>query len=239
MPRSGPHHVGAEQEVSTDVNVGEKPRLISERKLGQFVAEARVARGLDPAPTRGDRQERGASGPDGSLETNAGLPGGDSERGRAGVAPPVHDPALFDPVEFPTIEVPLSKITLSKEVENFKKGADPITGDVLGQEFRGKYQRLRTGSILLWERKCGGLAVASSPHQTHRGMAGSAAPARVDPAARSWARTAARRRGRGKATAFEGLAVRGLTAAPDKPRQRTHPGRQPAMRHSSRRPSSA
>ena len=158
--------VDADSEVSTDVNFGEKPRLISERKLGQSVAEARVARGADPEAARSDRPGRGREGAHDPIQADAGVPEGDGERGRVrGVTAPVGDPALFDPVEFPTLEVPLEKISLSSEVENFKEGADPITGVVPGEQLQGKYIRFGTGPIALWERKDGRLEVISGRHR--------------------------------------------------------------------------
>jgi hypothetical protein len=67
--------------------------------------------------------------------------------------------------QFPTVEVPLKELRLSKEVPNFKADADAETGVVEGQELEGKYERLGTGAVTVWERKDGSKEVVSGRHR--------------------------------------------------------------------------
>jgi len=62
-----------------------------------------------------------------------------------------------------TQEVPVSDLRLSKDVPQFKSDADEETGVV--EPLAGKYQRLGTGPILVWERLDGSREVISGRHR--------------------------------------------------------------------------
>lgn len=64
-----------------------------------------------------------------------------------------------------TSEIPLEQITLSKDVPNFKAGADPETGIIPEDQLKGKYQRVGTGPIVLWERESGAKEVITGRHR--------------------------------------------------------------------------
>jgi hypothetical protein len=83
-------------------------------------------------------------------------------------APPVtsETPSISSIVsEYPVVETPLDQITLSEDVPNFKKNASGSTGVVQGNELAGKYNRLGTGNIVLWQRLNGNLEVISGRHR--------------------------------------------------------------------------
>jgi hypothetical protein len=83
-------------------------------------------------------------------------------------APPVvsSTPSVSEMVsEYPVVETPLDQITLSEDVPNFKKNASDSTGVVQGNELAGKYNRLGTGNIVLWQRLNGALEVISGRHR--------------------------------------------------------------------------
>jgi hypothetical protein len=84
-----------------------------------------------------------------------------------GIKEAVTDPKLLSNLasKFITQEVPISEITLSKDVPNFKKGADEKTGVVPGEELKGKYERLATGPIVLWERLNGSKDIITGRHR--------------------------------------------------------------------------
>ena len=67
--------------------------------------------------------------------------------------------------DYPVVETPLDQITLSEDVPNFKKNASGSTGVVQGNELAGKYNRLGTGNIVLWQRLNGALEVISGRHR--------------------------------------------------------------------------
>lgn len=67
--------------------------------------------------------------------------------------------------DYPVVETPLDAITLSEDVPNFKKNASDATGVVQGNELAGKYNRLGTGNIVLWQRNNGALEVISGRHR--------------------------------------------------------------------------
>lgn len=67
--------------------------------------------------------------------------------------------------DYPVVETPLDQITLSEDVPNFKKNASGSTGVVQGNELAGKYNRLGTGNIVLWQRNNGALEVISGRHR--------------------------------------------------------------------------
>lgn len=62
----------------------------------------------------------------------------------------------------PTVEVPLSQITLSKDVPQFKAGANE-KGIV--EPLAGKYERIGTAPVQLWERTKGNLELISGRHR--------------------------------------------------------------------------
>ena len=63
-----------------------------------------------------------------------------------------------------TQEVPLEKIKLSNDIPNFKEGANE-KGVVAGEQLQGKYDRLGTAPIVLWERENGDLEVITGRHR--------------------------------------------------------------------------
>jgi hypothetical protein len=72
---------------------------------------------------------------------------------------------LLQPKAFPVVEVPLKELALSKDVPNFKADADETTGVVAGQKLEGKYERLGTGAITVYERTDGSKEVISGRHR--------------------------------------------------------------------------
>lgn len=71
----------------------------------------------------------------------------------------------MEPGKHPVVEVPLKELKLSEDVPNFKADADPETGVVQGQKLEGKYERLGTGAITVWERLNGRKEVISGRHR--------------------------------------------------------------------------
>lgn len=71
----------------------------------------------------------------------------------------------FDPAQVRTAEVPLSDITLSRDVPNFKEDSRSDTGEVAGQELKGRYVRLGTPPIVVWERTDGRKEVITGRHR--------------------------------------------------------------------------
>lgn len=67
--------------------------------------------------------------------------------------------------QYPVVETPLKELSLSKDVPNFKADADAATGVVEGQQLQGKYERLGTGAITVWERADGSKEVISGRHR--------------------------------------------------------------------------
>lgn len=65
----------------------------------------------------------------------------------------------------PVVEVRLEDIKLSKDVPNFKEGSDPLTGEVMGEELEGSYERLGTPPIIVWRRNNGDLEVITGRHR--------------------------------------------------------------------------
>ncbi|MDD5381866.1 MAG: hypothetical protein PHG53_09570 [Phycisphaerae bacterium] len=72
---------------------------------------------------------------------------------------------VFDTSKVPISEVSVDKLKLSKDIPNFKESASSVTGEVLGGELQGKYERLGTGPIVVWERASGGLEVITGRHR--------------------------------------------------------------------------
>ena len=66
--------------------------------------------------------------------------------------------------DYAVIEVPVEEISLSKDVPNFKRDADE-RGVVTGNELKGKYQRLGTAPIVVWERLDGRKEVITGRHR--------------------------------------------------------------------------
>jgi hypothetical protein len=69
--------------------------------------------------------------------------------------------------DVPTVEIPLRAIKLSKDVPNFKRGADPDTGIVPGQELKGDYKRVGTGAIVVWVRLNDNIEALTGRHRKH------------------------------------------------------------------------
>jgi hypothetical protein len=72
---------------------------------------------------------------------------------------------IADKQSHPVIEIPLEQLSLSEDVPNFKADADEQSGVVQGQQLEGKYQRLGTGAITVWERSDGRKEVISGRHR--------------------------------------------------------------------------
>lgn len=72
-------------------------------------------------------------------------------------------PSEVTPETHPVQEIPLASLKLSKDVPQFKGDADPKTGVV--EPLGGKFERLGTGPILIWERRNGDLEIISGRHR--------------------------------------------------------------------------
>lgn len=60
---------------------------------------------------------------------------------------------ILDPTEFPAAKRPMEGLEVSmKDLPQFKGGADPVTGEVVGQELAGKWDPLAAGNITEWVR---------------------------------------------------------------------------------------
>ena len=73
--------------------------------------------------------------------------------------------AIADTSKHPIVEVPVSEIKLSEDVPNFKFEADPKTGIVPSERLGGKYQRVGTAPIVIWERLDGTKEVITGRHR--------------------------------------------------------------------------
>jgi hypothetical protein len=72
----------------------------------------------------------------------------------------------LDPVEYPAVRRPIEGLEVSmKELPQFKSDADPVTGEVKGQELKGPYDHLAGGNIIEWVRNDGRRIVASGRHR--------------------------------------------------------------------------
>lgn len=60
--------------------------------------------------------------------------------------------------------VELGRLQLSQEIQQFKKGADPVTGEVKGRELVGRW-RYTSDPIVVWKRKDGRLEIISGRHR--------------------------------------------------------------------------
>jgi hypothetical protein len=78
---------------------------------------------------------------------------------------PIVEESALDSVldQLETTEVPVESLTLSRDVPQFKSDANQSTGVV--EPLAGKYQRLGTGPILVWERMDGRQEVISGRHR--------------------------------------------------------------------------
>lgn len=65
----------------------------------------------------------------------------------------------------PVSEVPIKNLKLSKEVLNFKEDSDPETGVVKGEQLAGRYNRLGTAPIIVWQRTNGDMEVITGRHR--------------------------------------------------------------------------
>jgi hypothetical protein len=74
-------------------------------------------------------------------------------------------PAVTQFENVPTVELPIDQIKLSKDVPNFKEGASAETGVVPQEQLAGKYTRLGTGAITVWERANGDKEIISGRHR--------------------------------------------------------------------------
>lgn len=74
-------------------------------------------------------------------------------------------PTMLPSPQFPVVEVPLKDLSLSQDVPNFKADANAKTGVVEGQELQGRYERLGTGAITVYERANGDMEVISGRHR--------------------------------------------------------------------------
>lgn len=140
---------GAPAEVATNIR--------GELRKGQ---EAKAA---DVAGTRGDLNL--AADPEEKIDFEPI----DENAGEVRMVAPVSDEpetvTQMEPGRYPVLEVPLKDLFLSQDVPNFKGDADPETGVVQGQKLEGKYERLGTGAITVWERNSGRREVISGRHR--------------------------------------------------------------------------
>lgn len=89
-----------------------------------------------------------------------------AEVGQGAKPPPGPAPSShLREVDFPVVEFPVDQLKLSQDVPNFKEDANPKTGEVRGKELQGKFDRLGTGPIIVWERANGDYEVISGRHR--------------------------------------------------------------------------
>lgn len=72
---------------------------------------------------------------------------------------------MIDPEELAVVELPVDALRLSEDVPQFKEGADSRTGVVEGEQLSGRYERLGTAPIVVWERENGDLEVITGRHR--------------------------------------------------------------------------
>lgn len=92
-------------------------------------------------------------------------PGGTQPVSEVAPAEPAPATTIFDPSRVPTVEFPVERIKLSEDVPNFKADANPETGVVRGQELAGKYERIGTAPIVLWQRLNGDTEIITGRHR--------------------------------------------------------------------------
>lgn len=71
----------------------------------------------------------------------------------------------YNGIPFIQKDLAVADLKLSTEVENFKNDADPKTGIVPAQRLTGKYERLGTAPIVVWQRKTGVFEVITGRHR--------------------------------------------------------------------------
>ena len=87
-----------------------------------------------------------------------------------------------------TIELPVAELSLSEDVPNFKEGASLTTGVV--EPLSGKYERIGTAPIVVWERSDGRREVVTGRHRLDlaRRSGEKTIPAQVVREAEGWTR---------------------------------------------------
>lgn len=175
-------------DMATRVSTGDIPALLEQAKKadvqnraaleqdqvgdqgmkGQFFRETvRMRQALDDAIAKGAQTDEELANIAGEHGVGAGLdPALKAKELKAALAKAQPETITeFEPGKVQTQEVPVEQIMQSADVPNFKRGADPETGVVPGEELKGEYQRLGTGPIIVWKRKNGRLEVITGRHR--------------------------------------------------------------------------
>jgi len=74
-------------------------------------------------------------------------------------------PPDIRPEVSPIVEIPVKTVKYSKDLPNFKGRASRQTGIIAEDRLQGKYERLGTGAIVVWERIDGSRLVGSGKHR--------------------------------------------------------------------------
>lgn len=67
--------------------------------------------------------------------------------------------------QHPVVEFPVERVVVNKDIPQFKGDADPTTGVVEGQKLAGKYERLGTAPVVLWEKAGGEVEIITGRHR--------------------------------------------------------------------------
>jgi len=62
-------------------------------------------------------------------------------------------------------DISVSEIVVNKDIPQFKEDADPVTGVVEGQQLQGKYDVVKGGRIVVWEKENGEKEVITGRHR--------------------------------------------------------------------------
>lgn len=131
----------------------------------------RSGSGQNPGRVAEDRAATGRAGrgaPEGGRPVGAGVGEVEPGSGRGDEAGPAgqDSDALTSGGEIPQHpirEFPIDKIAVNRDVKQFKADADPTSGVV--EPLGGKYERLGTGPILLWQKTDGTHEVITGRHR--------------------------------------------------------------------------
>jgi hypothetical protein len=135
----------------------------------QQEAEQAVAAGTSPAGEAGAQTETGTpvgtdeAGADANVGVPAAQPEGTEQEPATGTAVPSEGTTILNAAEHPIRDVPVDSIVVNKDIPQFKENADAKTGVV--EKLTGKYQRLGTAPIVLWEKESGELEVITGRHR--------------------------------------------------------------------------
>lgn len=139
------------------------PAIEQARPLSEFGDEREIAPAtVKTQPVELPPEPQAPVRPGGPLTLR---PVEESMRLDAEETPAPAEPTMLQPTKHPVVEVPIKELRLSEDVPNFKADADLETGVVEGQKLEGKYERLGTGAITVYERMNGNKEVISGRHR--------------------------------------------------------------------------